>query len=66
MINAQKLLGKQILITIGDNDMPQSSILKAISPNNLYILLNSEYLNDSLSGWFKADTITLLDVLSNE
>jgi hypothetical protein len=66
MTNAKELLDKRILINLSDNDAPQSAVLKSISPNKLYVLLNAEYRNDTLSGWFKADEITLLDVLSNE
>lgn len=57
--------GKRVIVTIGDNDTPRQTTVRAISPNGCYCLLDGPLCSDSVIGWIKCDSVRVLDVLGN-
>jgi hypothetical protein len=56
-------LGLRVLITLGDNDAPQMTCVRAISPNGKYALLDDYAARGQVFGWQPISGFQVVDVL---
>ena len=61
-----ELLGLRVLITLGDNDAPQMTSVRAISPNGKYALLDDYCTRGQSFGWQPIGEFKVLDTLGQE
>ena len=61
-----ELLGLRVLITLGDNDAPQMTSVRAISPNGKYALLDDYCSTGQAFGWQPISGFKVLDTLGPE
>jgi hypothetical protein len=54
--------GQRVLVTVGKNDQPRGTQLRAISPNGLYVHLYSDRSDECVIGWVAVTDVVVLDV----
>jgi hypothetical protein len=61
-----QLINMRVLVTVGDNDKPKMTCVKAISPNGLYVFLDDVLSGSQSFSWRKIADVKVLDVISQQ